>query len=307
MKSLSINQSAAEADLDPLQPSNPSLTADASLSWSPDNTRFAFTRSHNSEHTEIVISGMTDSALVSVGEPNSRNAQPAWSPLADRIAIVSLATRQPTLALANPNDGSLQIVTDGGDAIMHPRWSPLGTQLVATLGDTDRHDIGLLELNAKRRAWRTLTKNGRDNLSPSFSPNGQKLAFYSSIRDKTNISNWAIVVIDTFKLGIANSRTNMSNSRTNTRGIVARNVIPDWNHGPAWMPDGLHLVYVQQDRNRLDPIVITNINTRQTRELRTQTRLNRDISVSRQGRIAFSTQEHVWSGVYVADARLDKQ
>lgn len=298
VRTLNANNASTQLELDPLAVETPTLTLDAALSWAADGRRFVFVRAPNSQRAELMLASLPETDPAAITNESTLGAQPAWSPTADRVALISLAAGRAELAVLDLASGALQRFDSGGEAVLHPRWSPDGTRLAATVGDTDRHDIGLFGMDlGKAKLLTRLTANGRDNLSPSWSPDGRKIAFYSNMGSNETTNDWAIWVIDTAPTSAPHAPI---------EHLAARNVIPDWDKGPAWMPDSRHLVYAQQDRHDFDPIVVTHIGNRQTRLLRTHTRLNRDIAVSRSGRIAFSAQENAWSGIYIADIKPGK-
>jgi len=286
---------AGSDELDPLAPQTPDRTFNTSLSWAPDGQQFVFARSQNSKQGDLAVSMLADSEPHAVTDGESLAAQPAWSPQGDRIAFITLSNDRPQLSILRLSDGVARTLASNGESVSHPRWSPGGTALATTVGDTDRHDIARFDLKpGKHQPFRHLTENGKDNLVPSWSPDGRKIAFYCNMSNNDTTDDWALLVMD------ANSKMPL-HAPMPTRNIVAHHVVPDWEKGPAWMPDSRNLVYVQRDRHAFDPIVVTNMHSHRSRRLETRTRLNRDIAVSRNGRIAFSAQDGNWSGIYIAD------
>jgi Tol biopolymer transport system component len=85
--------------------------------------------------------------------------------------------------------------------------------------------------------------------------------------------------------------------------IIATDVVPDVERGPAWMPDSRRIVYVRDEKEAFYPIYVADIEARTTTLLRTGTRMNHDVTCSANGLIAFRAQVDQWDQVYVAKLR----
>jgi Tol biopolymer transport system component len=81
--------------------------------------------------------------------------------------------------------------------------------------------------------------------------------------------------------------------------IVATNVVPDIEQGPAWIADGSGLVYVRDDELEYNPIYIVDLASRQSRQIRTNTKMNHDIACGPKGLIAFRAQHEQWDQIYI--------
>jgi Tol biopolymer transport system component len=85
--------------------------------------------------------------------------------------------------------------------------------------------------------------------------------------------------------------------------IVATDVVPDVERGPAWMPDSRRIVYVRDEKQTYYPIYIADVARRTNNPLRTGTRMNHDVTCSPRGEIAFRAQVDEWDQVFVARLR----
>ncbi len=82
--------------------------------------------------------------------------------------------------------------------------------------------------------------------------------------------------------------------------VVAVNVIPDSERGPAWMPDSKRLVYVKNDYKTYNPIYRVQIDEKNNQPINTQTKMNHDLACSADGTIAFRAQVEQWDHIYIA-------
>ena len=82
--------------------------------------------------------------------------------------------------------------------------------------------------------------------------------------------------------------------------VVATDVIPDVERGPAWMPDNRRIVYVRNERLAYNPIYIVDVDSRTSTLVRTGTKMNHDVTCSVSGVIAFRAQVDQWDQVYLA-------
>ena len=68
--------------------------------------------------------------------------------------------------------------------------------------------------------------------------------------------------------------------------VVATDVVPDVERGPAWMPDSRRIAYVRDEREAYNPIYIADVDSRTSTLVRTGTKMNHDVTCSPGGVIA---------------------
>ena len=188
-----------------------------------------------------------------------------------------------------------------------PVWAPSGKKLAFVGHDKDSADIYVIEnvRNSEESVVR-LTKWSSEESNPSWSPDGTKIAFFSDHdgpkkkkgkKKGRGTAGQALYVVDLAKGG--------------EPFLVARDVVPSEQHGPAWTPDSQWLVYAKDHQKGvvIDPIRAARA-VPDTKEvmLKTGTVSNKDPQiVERDGRwwMAFSAlgrykgKERTWRKIYV--------
>jgi Tol biopolymer transport system component len=81
--------------------------------------------------------------------------------------------------------------------------------------------------------------------------------------------------------------------------VVAQDIVPDVERGPAWMPDSSRLVYVKNDKQGYNPIYIVDVKEKTSLLVKTDTKMNHDIACSSNGTIAFRAQVDQWDHIFV--------
>jgi TolB protein len=195
--------------LDPLGGAPRALTADDGAlvldpAWSPDGRRIAFARlaGEGERESQIVVADVDGGAeRVVWREPPGQRVlgvrEPVWSPDGARIAYTrtlldrSYHLRSSLLTIAADGGGPRSLVKDAADAA----WSPDGAQ-IAFSGTRDRNGEScgsdecsyngeLYVMDADGGNQVRLTHNRGIDRSPSWSPDGRRIAFSS---DRNNRS-----------------------------------------------------------------------------------------------------------------------
>ena len=173
--------------------------------------------------------------------------QPALSPVGWRLAFVSSTAGHEGLSLIDDlmeGQQPRRLVPKPGRIDRVPVWGPSGRSL-AFVGHTG-NSADLYLISDVARADATLVKLtdwAGDELNPSWSPDGRRIAFFASRRRTTGRhAGYDLYVFD------------LANKRGPFR--VAQNVVLNEKRGPAWTPDGRHLIFVKnvQRRGEVDPI-----------------------------------------------------
>jgi TolB protein len=193
--------------------------------WSPDSTRIAFTcyvpfRSVVS--AQICVYSADSDRLISFPRYRGSNSSPAWTPDGQQIAFMSSQNGDPEIYLASTDGSHLKRLTFAAGVSTSPAFNPkTGKQMVFVsdragdpvlyLANSDGTDVQRLDMPDMGYV-----------VDPSWSPNGQLLAF--SWRRPSG--NFDIYIMD-----IVN------------RQLVELTRDQGRNERPSWAPDGRHIVF----------------------------------------------------------------
>ncbi|MCK9276979.1 MAG: peptidase S9 [Methanoculleus sp.] len=115
---------------------------------------------------------------------------PRWHPGGDRIAYLSRVSGTAVVRVMNlDGSGGLQITPDGED-VLEFSWSPDGSEILyaALTHDpvSDNVSFGIRIVSADGSSLRHLTSGNLD-AAPVWSPDGERIAFYSQSRPSSSI------------------------------------------------------------------------------------------------------------------------
>ena len=193
--------------------------------WSPDASRIAFTcyvPFRGVTSAQICIYSMASNRLISFPRFRGTNSSPAWSPDGQQIAFMSSINGDPAIYVANADGTHLHRVTFGAGVATSPTWNPkTGKQLVFVSDRAGDPALYLSDSDGSNAQKIDLPDMGYV-IDPSWSPNGQLLAF--SWRRPSG--NYDIYVMDI-----------VSHQLVELTKDEAR------NERPSWAPDGRHLVF----------------------------------------------------------------
>jgi TolB protein len=186
-------------------------------------TKVAFL-SRDNQNTEIFSIDFDGHNLKKITNDNTLNLTPAWSPNGRWLIYTSYAGNNPDLIMIDRHNKSPR------RALLHrsglnaaPSWSPVDDRLCLVLSKDDNSEIYILENN---RNLRRLTRHFNIDTSPTWSPDGKKIAFTS---DRSGRGSPQIYIMDALlgdKAGVERISFNSS-----------------YNDNPAWSPDGDKIAY----------------------------------------------------------------
>jgi Tol biopolymer transport system component len=271
------------------------VSYNAGISWSPDENRLVFMSNGGSGNYDLyLLPILGQKRTIRLTDHAEKDSHPHWSPVADRLVFVSGRTGSADIYLMDLLSGNVTKLTNGHKTYLYPQWSPDGSKIVMINGSNENHDIFLIEdFYRPLQTLKALTRWEHDDLRPVWSPDGKKIAFYSNYNLENDPKIWSIVVI------AADGSSPVDGEGLAAR-VVAVNVIPDIERGPAWMPDSKRLVYVKNDHKSYNPIYIVQIDDQKNQPVTTQTKMNHDLACSADGTLAFRAQVEQWDHIYIA-------
>lgn len=277
------------------------MSYNAGLRWSRDSNRFAFVSNGGVGEFNIYV-GSVAGGEQTVASSRAKNGYASWNPVGNEIAFVSSRKGAAKIYVVEVDDQSVLQVSNSHETDLFPEWYPDGKRIVFSSGDAQNHDVVMTRRNSSGQGWAppfNLTKSDADELRPTVSPDGRFVAFYSAVRDQAGDSmvetlHWNIHVIPTDLRNFPLSDEALANH------LVARDVVVDLNTGPAWTPDARKVIYVKRDPALFNPIHAYDLFEGQTFYFKTNTKMNRDIMMSKLGVLSFRAQVGAWDKVFVA-------
>lgn len=297
MQTIYFQLSGAEKGSKEKQLFMPALAEDPSynsgVSWANDSMRFVF-MSNGGEGNYDIYSQELDGEVQRLTDSKEKDGLADWSPTSNQIVFVSGRSGKGDVYLLDPETRDVTQLTWGNKPYLYPRWSPDGKKIAMIYGSTENHDIYVMDDPAKPvESMRVLTNWRYDDLRPTWSPDGKKIAFYTNFNLTGEPTKWSLVVID------ADGSDSVGGNGLAEK-IVASDVIPDIEQGPAWLGDGSGLVYVKDDALEFNPIFVVDLVSMQRKLVKTNTKMNHDIACNRDGFIAFRAQLDQWDQIFIA-------
>jgi len=193
--------------------------------WSPDATRIAFTcfvPYRGITSPQICIFSTSSDRMISFPRFRGTNSSPAWSPDGAQLAFMSSQNGDPELYVSDVDGAHLQRLTFAAGVSTSPVWNPKTGKQIVFVSDRAGDPVLYLANSDGTNVQRLDMPDMGYVVDPSWSPNGQLLAF--SWRRPSG--NFDIYVMDIV------SRQLVELTRDEGR-----------NERPSWAPDGRHLVF----------------------------------------------------------------
>ena len=265
----------------------------AGITWSPDEYRFVYMSNGGEGNYDIYVQDLIGGASIRLTDHKEKDGQAHWSPNADCLVFVSGRTGNGDIYLFDLRTCVLKRLTQGGKTYLFPQWSPDGKRIVMMHGSNENHDILLIsDVTKPMDSLKMLTTWPYDDLRPIWSPDGKKIAFYSNYNLANDPKTWSIIVI-------AADGSDPTEGEGLAEKVVATDVIPDVEVGPAWMPDSSRLLFVKNHRQEYNPIYMADLKEKTAVLLKTDTKMNHDVTCSSDGMIAFRAQVDQWDQIHV--------
>ena len=272
------------------------VSYNAGIAWSPAGDRLVFMSNGGEGNYDLYLRGF-DGKTTRLTDHKEKDGHPHWSPVADQLAFVSGRTGKGDIYLLDLATRALMRLTRGNKPYLYPQWSPDGKQIAMIHGSNENHDVYLImDVQKPGAAPKALTTWTHEDLRPVWSPDGKKIAFYSNYNAAGDPKVWSLLVI-------AADGSDPVEGEGLAGKVVATDVVPDVERGPAWMPDSARIVYVRNDRQEYNPIYVVDLVRKTNRLLITGTKMNHDVACSAAGVIAFRAQVEQWDNLFLAELK----
>lgn len=141
---------------------------------SPDNSLIAFS-SLGKDGFQIKMFSLLLGRLVHFSSVGGTNTSPAWSPNGLQLAFSSSRTGDPEIWVTDPQGAMAHRITDYKGPDVSPTWNPkTGSQIAWISGRTGLPQLYIMDSDG---SGVTRMTDGGYATSPSWSPNGQFIAF----------------------------------------------------------------------------------------------------------------------------------
>ena len=151
---------------------------------SPDGRRVALTLTVDG-NSEIYVMDVDGKNLTRLTNNLALDVSPTWSPDGKRIAFVSNRSGNPHIYVMQADGSNVRRLTFRGTYNQEPDWSPRADGFIAFTARDESLHYDLFLVHPETSEMFRLTQDSANNVSPSFSPDGQSIAFVSD-RDPNN-------------------------------------------------------------------------------------------------------------------------
>jgi Tol biopolymer transport system component len=270
------------------------VSYNSGISWSPGGDRFVVMSNGGAGNYDLYLGAIGRDGTKRLTDHTAKDGLAHWSPVDDQLVFVSGRTGYGDIYLIDLKTRVLRRLTWGDKEYLYPQWSPDGQKIVITYGSNENHDIYLIgDVKDPLGTLKPLTSWAYDDLRPVWSRDGTKIAFYTNYNEKNDPRVWSLAVI-------AADGSDPSEGEGLAMKVVAMDIIPDVEQGPAWMPDSQGIVYVKNDREAYNPIYIVDTEKKESLLLTTGAKMNHDVTCSVDGTIAFRAQVEQWDHIHIA-------
>jgi TolB protein len=193
--------------------------------WSPDATRIAFTCFAPYQKTvsaQICLYSTESNRLISFPRYKGTNSAPAWSPDGTKLSFMSSAMGDQGIVVTDADGSHMRRLTLTKAVSTSPVWNPKTGQQIIFVSDRGGEPV-LYQMSADgSNIERIAMPDMGYVVDPSWSPNGQLLAFAW----RRPSGNFDIYIMDIV-----------------SRSLVELTRDAGRNERPSWAPDGRHLVF----------------------------------------------------------------
>jgi TolB protein len=193
--------------------------------WSPDATRIAFTcfaPYRGVTSAQICMYSAASDRLLAFPRFRGTSGSPAWSPDGSEIAFMSSQSGDPEIYVADAGGGHMRRITFAAGVSTSPAWNPKTGKQMAFVSDRGGSPVLYVANSDGSDVQKVNLPDMGYVIDPSWSPNGQLLAF-SWRRPSGNYDIYAMDIV--------------------SQQLVELTKDEGRNERPSWAPDGRHIVF----------------------------------------------------------------
>ena len=196
--------------------------------WSPDGKQLAYV-SYSSGRPQIYVQNIFTKQTKQLTNFKGSNLSPAWSPDGRHMAMALSKDGNSELYIMDLATQKLQRITRSSGTDIEPAWFPDGRSLVFTSDRGRRPQLYRIAVDDRGAAGRAerLTYDGKENLRPSVSPDGKRIAMVHNADGGYRV---AMLDLETEQLSVL------------TDGRLDEN--------PDFAPNGRMIIYASQSGGR---------------------------------------------------------
>jgi TolB protein len=250
----------------------------------PFDSRVAFTSTRSGRFKELYVMSFDGSELRQLTRNRTINLSPSWAPNARDLLFTSYKDGKPKLYEIDVVTGRERLVPTGPGMAMGAAYAPDGREIAVTRSGA-RGDSEIVLVSSQGSLVARLTEGQTINVSPSFSPDGGRLAFCSGRSGSPQVYVMP------------------------TGGGQARRVTfkGSYNTQPAWSPKGDKIAYTGRVDGRFQIFVI-DANGGEPLQVTSSRGDNVDPAWSPDGRyLLFSSTRAGRAQLFLSDARGIRQ
>jgi TolB protein len=246
----------------------------------PFDTRIAFLSTRGGRFKDVYVMSFDGGDLRALTSADTINLSPSWSPRGESLLFTSFREGRPGLFEIGIDSRAIRRVLRGRGSVVGGRYAPDGDAIAVSLEGTQGNtEIEIIDRSGER--LRMLTRDPGIDVSPSWSPDGNQIAFCSSRGGSPQI-----YVVD------------LSSGRE--RRITYEG---SYNTSPAWSPKGERIAYTGRVGRRFQVFVI-DLAAGSVHQVTSSTGDNADPSWAPDGRyLLFSSTRSGRSELYMSDWR----
>jgi Tol biopolymer transport system component len=270
------------------------------LAWAPDRSQLSKPYIFSSLGPRKNFDLFADGAWLTTNLGN--DGQPAWSKNGRYIAYVSQQSESGDIYLLDLQgdiEKPIRATHYSNSTEYRPQWSYDGSMLLFTRSTESGRgqDVGIIkDVTKPRESSQMIVQWSSDEIRPSWSPDGQRVSFYSN-KSQTNKKR--------FDLWVANA------DGTGAKKLVSDVFVADVN-GAVWMPDGKNILFVKRDFKRDNPVSWISVDGKAGGRIMTNTQLNSDLDLHVSGgrvRLVFTahgltgSEKKSWRQIFVQEIK----